>query len=170
MDATFAGDDCEIRRRKGYENLVPDHLSRIIVESESTISKCFLDEQLLMVQSEPWYAYIVNYLVTGKILMSWSKHDKDRFFSLVKFFYWDDPYLFKYSSNQILGRCIPDNEIRNVLAFCHDQACGGHFSGKKQLSKSFNVVCIGLPYSKMPICTIRVVLGINSLGKLVGEI
>jgi len=79
--------DCEIRDRKGSENLVADHLSRIIVESESTISKYFPDKQLLMVKSEPWYADIVNYLVAGEIPMGWRKHDKDRFFYLVKCFY-----------------------------------------------------------------------------------
>jgi len=161
--------DCEIRDRKGSKNLVADHLSPIIVESESTISECFPDEQLLMVQSKPWYADIVNYLVTGEIPMGWSKHDKNRFFSLVKFFYWDNPYLFKYCPDQIFRRCILNNEIRNVLSFCHDQASGSILVEGKQLPKSFNVVCIGLPYSKMPICTIRVVLGVNSLGKSVGE-
>ena len=78
--------DCEIRDRKGSENLVADHLFRIIVESETTIFECFSDKQLLMVQSEPWHADIVNYLVTGEIPMGWNKHDKDRFFSPVKFF------------------------------------------------------------------------------------
>ena len=28
-----------------------------------------------------------------------------------------------------------DHEIRNVLSFCYDQACGGHFSGKKTAAK-----------------------------------
>ena len=112
--------DCEIRDRKGSKNVVADHLSRIIVESESITSECFPDEQLLMVQSEPRYADIVNYLVTGEIPVGWSKHDKDRFFSMVKFFYWDDPYSFKYYSDQIFRRCILDNKIRNVLSFCHD--------------------------------------------------
>ena len=38
--------DCEIRDKKGSENLVADHLSRILYdrESESTVSKCFPDE------------------------------------------------------------------------------------------------------------------------------
>ena len=36
--------DCEIRNRKGSQNLITDHLSQIIVESESTISECFPDE------------------------------------------------------------------------------------------------------------------------------
>ena len=40
--------DCEIRDKKGYENLIADHLSRIPhdQESESSIFECFPDEQL----------------------------------------------------------------------------------------------------------------------------
>jgi len=46
--------DCAIGDRKGSEILVGNRISRFIVEkkSESAISECFLDEQLLMVQSE----------------------------------------------------------------------------------------------------------------------
>jgi len=55
--------------------------------------------------------------------------------SPVKVFYWCDPYLFKYCSDQIIKRYIPNNEIRNVLCFYHDQASGGHFSGKKIATK-----------------------------------
>jgi len=38
--------DCEIRDKKGSENLVANHLSRILYdrESESSISECFPDE------------------------------------------------------------------------------------------------------------------------------
>ena len=129
--------DCEIRDRKGSENLVADHLSQIILqkESESTISEGFLDEQLLLIQSEPCYADIVNYLVAGEIPLGWNKHNKHKFFSLARFFYWDDPYLFKYCSDKIFRMCIPNNKIRSVLSFCHDQACGGHFSGRKTAAK-----------------------------------
>jgi len=51
------------------ENLVADHVSRILYdrESESSISECFPDEQLYVVHPDPWYLYIVNYLVTGRI-------------------------------------------------------------------------------------------------------
>jgi len=41
---------------------------------------------------------------------------------------------------------------------------------RQQLPKSFSVVCIGLPCSKMPICIVRVAQGVNSLEKLVGDI
>ena len=94
-----------------------------------------------MVQSEPWYVDIVNYY-TGEAPLWWSEHDKNRFFSLVKFFYWNDPYLFKYCSDQIFRRCVPDNKIRSVLSFCNDQSCGSILVGRKELSKSFSVICI----------------------------
>lgn len=50
--------DCEIRDKKGFENLVADHLSRIFYgrESESNISECFPAEQLSVVRHDPWYA------------------------------------------------------------------------------------------------------------------
>ena len=123
--------DCEIRDKKGSENLVADHLSRVIgsKKPESQISECFPDEQLFVVHPDPWYADIVNYLVSGRILEGWTKNDRDRFFHMVKFIVWDDLYLFKYCSDQVFRRCIPDHEFRSVLSFCHDQACGEHFSG-----------------------------------------
>jgi len=88
-----------------------------------------------MIQSKPWYADIINYLVPGEIPLGWGKHGKDIFFYLVKIFYWDDPYLFKYCFDLIFRRCILDNEIRSVLSCYHEQACGGHFSGKKTAAK-----------------------------------
>ena len=34
-----------------------------------------------------------------------------------------------------MRRCIPDEEIFSVLNFCHNEACGGHFSMKKTAAK-----------------------------------
>ena len=112
--------DCKTKDKKGSENLIADHLPNIICESESSVSECFPDEKLYVVHPDPWYVDIVNYLVTGRIPEGWTKHDKDRFFHLVKFFIWDDPHLFKYFSNQVMRQCIPDHEMRNVLSFGHD--------------------------------------------------
>jgi len=94
------------------------------------ISKCFPDEQLCAVHHDPWYVDIVTYLVAGRILEVWTKNDKERFFHLVKFFVWDNTYLFKYCSGQVFWRCIPDNEVRSVISFYHDHACGGILVGE----------------------------------------
>ncbi|XP_070668993.1 uncharacterized protein [Malus domestica] len=43
--------DIEIRDKKGVENVVADHLSRMVHEEASPISETFLDEQLMSIQS-----------------------------------------------------------------------------------------------------------------------
>ena len=89
--------DLEIRDKKGYENVVADHLSRLVITptEDLPINECFPDEQLMSVINDPWYTDIVNYLATDKIFMHWTTQDKHRFFFQVKYFIWDDPYLFK---------------------------------------------------------------------------
>ena len=62
--------DIEIKDRKGSENQLADHLSRLDenaeVEGEVVpINERFPDEQLLAVQKEPWFADIANYLGRG---------------------------------------------------------------------------------------------------------
>uniref|UniRef100_A0A2N9GY26 Integrase catalytic domain-containing protein n=1 Tax=Fagus sylvatica TaxID=28930 RepID=A0A2N9GY26_FAGSY len=105
------------------------------VKEEIPIRDSFPDEQLFAVTKLPWYAHIVNYLVKGFIPETWTMQDRRKFFVEVRNFYWDDPYLFKYCPDQILRRCIPDNETFSVIKFCHTEACGGHFSVKKTTAK-----------------------------------
>jgi len=51
--------------------------------------------------------------------------------AMVKYFFWDDPYLFKYCPDRIIMRCIPEHDQSNVISFYHDHVYGGHFSAKK---------------------------------------
>ncbi|XP_038974777.1 uncharacterized protein LOC120106013 [Phoenix dactylifera] len=127
-----------IKDKKGLENGVADHLSRLIFEDTTDtppIRDDFPDEQLFSITSMPWFAHIVNYLVTGEMPSDWNAQDKQKFLTEVRSFYWDDPQLFKYCPDQIMRRCVPDDEIASVLEFCHSQACGGHFSMKKTAAK-----------------------------------
>ncbi|CAN6547638.1 unnamed protein product [Malus baccata var. baccata] len=61
--------DIEIRDKKGSENVVVDHLSRMVHNEESLpIAETFPDEQLLSIKvSAPWYVDIVNFLVSKRI-------------------------------------------------------------------------------------------------------
>ncbi|WVZ89089.1 LOW QUALITY PROTEIN: hypothetical protein U9M48_035543 [Paspalum notatum var. saurae] len=62
--------DIEIRDKKGVENSVADHLSRMQFEETSslTIDDYMKDDTLLKVTtSQPWYADLVNYMVTGYV-------------------------------------------------------------------------------------------------------
>ncbi|MGC8165312.1 hypothetical protein ACP3WT_27410, partial [Salmonella enterica] len=76
-----------IRDKKGVENVVADHLSRLVLTDSpetTAINDMFPDEQLFAVSQLPWYADIANYLATGTIPTYWKKQDKDRFFSEVR--------------------------------------------------------------------------------------
>jgi hypothetical protein len=130
--------DITIKDKKGTENVVADHLSRLTTDSRSDITPIddyFPDESLFSISTMPWYANIVNFLVSGQLPAHWSTQDKRKFLNEVKNFYWDDPYLFKYCPDQIFRRCIPDNEVSSVIKFCHSEACGGHFSSRKTTAK-----------------------------------
>ncbi|XP_038975277.1 uncharacterized protein LOC120106350 [Phoenix dactylifera] len=52
---------------------------------------------------------------------SWTKQEKFRFLARVKWYFWDEPYLFKYCPDQIIRRCIPEHDQRNVLFFSCDR-------------------------------------------------
>ena len=94
--------------------MVADHLSRLEFSDSAeglAIRDDLPDEHLFAVTKCPWYAHIVNYLVTGQLPTAWSAQDKRKFLVEVRNFYWDDPYLFKYCPDQIMRRCIPDDEI-----------------------------------------------------------
>jgi hypothetical protein len=132
--------DIEIRDKKGTENVVADHLSRLTMdftEDTTPISETFLDEQLMHIARNPapWFADIVNYLVTSQMPLHWGQQDKIKFLSKVKTFLWDDPHLFKYCLDQIIRRCVPEFDQSNVISVCYDHACGGHFSANKTTTK-----------------------------------
>ena len=134
--------DIEIRDKKGSKNVVADHLSKLVMdfnEDVVPIAEMFPDEQLMHISrtSTSWFADIVNYLVTAHMSSHWSRQDRLKFLAKAKYFFWDDPYLFKYCRDQIISRCISESDHQNVLSFCHDHACKGHFNSKKIVVKIF---------------------------------
>ncbi|RDX63529.1 Tf2-11, partial [Mucuna pruriens] len=72
--------DLEIRDKRGAENAVADHLSRIEKESEPMpIRDEFPDEQLLHIKSAtPWFADICNYVATSQFRPEASRHYKEK--------------------------------------------------------------------------------------------
>ena len=88
-----------------YKNVVVDHLYRISFDEPSDpipIDEHFPDEQLFATSSYPWFADIVNYLVTGAVPPDWTPQDKKRFLNWSRVFFYDDPFLFKYCADQII--------------------------------------------------------------------
>jgi len=59
------------------------------------------------------------------------KHAKDRIKSQVRFYLWDEPYLWHFGSDQVIRRCVNDSKILSILEFCHSREGGDHFSPKR---------------------------------------
>ncbi|KAI3771178.1 hypothetical protein L6452_02337 [Arctium lappa] len=131
--------DLEILDKKGSENTVADHLSRLEDSKESdkiAINDSFPDEQLFKVtRSEPWYADIVNYLVGSIMTYRLNSHQKKKFLSDVRYYYWDEPFLYKRCADGMIRRCIAEEEKVHILTHCHELECGGHFSADRTVAK-----------------------------------
>ena len=128
--------DLEIKDKIGAENLVADHLSRLVREEDtSPLQELFPDEHLFRIQTEvPWYADLVNYIVCKTFPNGMPKYQREKLRSEAKHYIWDDPYLWKHCADQVLRRCVPESEIASILQFCHSYACGGHF-GKDRTAR-----------------------------------
>ena len=80
--------DLEIKDKKGSENSVADHLSRLHISGGEDIRDTFPDEHLLAISSHaPWYAHIVKFIITGSISEHWNRHQKDKFFHELKYYF-----------------------------------------------------------------------------------
>ncbi|XP_075521472.1 uncharacterized protein LOC142554688 [Primulina tabacum] len=114
--------------KKGTENQVADHLSRLELEEkkeERVIQETFPDEQLFEVSSVlPWFADIANFLSCGTLSPDLSYHQKKKFVHDINFFYWDDPFVYKSMKHKVAlayhpqtnGQAeISNQEIKQIL-------------------------------------------------------
>ncbi|RVW70365.1 Retrovirus-related Pol polyprotein from transposon 297 [Vitis vinifera] len=99
------------------------------------INDDFPEESLMSIEVAPWYSHIANFLVTGEVPSEWSAQDKRHFFAKIHAYYWEEPFLFKYCADQIIRKCVPEQEQSGILSHCHDNACGGHFASQKTAMK-----------------------------------
>ncbi|KAA3488267.1 Transposon Ty3-I Gag-Pol polyprotein [Gossypium australe] len=94
----------------------------------------FPDEQLL-ISTLPWYVDIVNFLVSGLLPPELTNRRRSKFIHDAKQYYWDESFLFKHYADQIIQKCVPDEEIQSNLYHCHSAPYGGHFGGMRTTTK-----------------------------------
>ena len=132
--------DLEIKDKKGCDNVIADHLSRVekpaVQEEEKEIAEYFPDEQLFQLSLQsPWYADIVNFLACGIMPPELSYQQRKKLRTDSRFYIWDDPLLFKRGADMIIRRCVPESEQSKILHECHASPYGGHFAGDKTAHK-----------------------------------
>ncbi|WJZ95596.1 hypothetical protein VitviT2T_014355 [Vitis vinifera] len=124
----------QIKDKKIMENVVADHHSRLAIAHNShglPINDDFPEESLMLVEVAPWYTHITNYLVTGEVPSEWKAQDEKHFFAKIHAYYWEESFLFKYCADQIIRKCVPEEEQQGILSHCHENACRGHFASQK---------------------------------------
>ncbi|RDY12516.1 gag-pol, partial [Mucuna pruriens] len=85
--------------------------------------------------STPWFANICNFIVASQFPPEASRLYREKIKSDAKYYIWDDPYLWKHGSDQVIRRCILDFEISSVLHFCHAIAGGDHYGSTRIAQK-----------------------------------
>nr|GEU75437.1 reverse transcriptase domain-containing protein [Tanacetum cinerariifolium] len=133
---------------KGAENLAADHLSRLEnphqnVLDPKEINEAFPLETLNMVSfrgddSTSWFSNFSNYHARNFIVKGMSSQQKNKFFKDVKHYFWDDPFLFKIYTDQVIRRCVHGQEAVEILKACHNGPTGGHHGPNYTAKKVFD--------------------------------
>ena len=112
--------DFEVKDRRGCENQVADHLSRLEVdvlkETNKEIKDAFPDESVMAMSNvmPPWYADFTNFVVCGILPEGLRFSQRKRFMFDAKKYFWDEPYLFRVCADHMIRRCVPEVEMKNV--------------------------------------------------------
>ncbi|GJS19487.1 reverse transcriptase domain-containing protein [Tanacetum coccineum] len=138
--------DIEIKDKKGTKNVTVDHLSRIEndeTSDDNEVDDNFPRETLMKIdtRNEPWFADFANYLVSDVIPKGMTYRQKNKFFSDLKYYFWEEPYLFKVCSDGMIRRCVSGPENQTILDQCHHGPTSGHYgpntTAKKVLNSGF---------------------------------
>ncbi|GJS45010.1 putative nucleotidyltransferase, ribonuclease H [Tanacetum coccineum] len=76
--------------------------------------------------NEPWYADYANYLASRILPFRSTRQEKQKLFSDLRHYFWDEPFLFKQCADQIIRRCVAGDEAAQILRQCHNGPSEGH--------------------------------------------
>ncbi|XP_019089193.1 PREDICTED: uncharacterized protein LOC109127995 [Camelina sativa] len=127
--------DLEIRDKKGIENDVADHLSRLRIDEEIPIDDRLPEENAYIGNDSPWYADIANYLCAAEEPPNFTGYAKKKFLRYVQRYFWDEPFLYKHCADGLYRRCVPELEVQGILFHCHGSNYAGHFTTFKTATK-----------------------------------
>ncbi|GKC00820.1 reverse transcriptase domain-containing protein [Tanacetum coccineum] len=140
--------DIEIKNKKGAENVAAYHLSRLEIPHlgevrDDDIDDNFPNKTLMNVSSTEeyqilWFADFANYL-DGKILRKGLTYaQRYKFFSELKHYFEDEPYLFKICPDRMIMRCVYGAETQKILDECHHGPTRGHYGPSTTTKKFFD--------------------------------
>nr|GEU36337.1 reverse transcriptase domain-containing protein [Tanacetum cinerariifolium] len=140
--------DVIIRDKKGAKNLATDHLSRLENPHRDKLKKkeiieTFSHETLGIIafcgdSSTPWFSDIANHHARNFIMKEMSSQQKKKLFKDVKYYFREDPYLFKICADHVIRRCVHGQEAVDIPTACHNRPTGGHYGANLTAKKVFD--------------------------------
>nr|GEV25718.1 hypothetical protein [Tanacetum cinerariifolium] len=130
------------------------------------INEAFPFETLNMVSfcgdsSTPWFADFANYRAGNFVLKGMSSQQKNKFFKDVKHYFWDDPFLFKICTDQVIRWCVHGQEAINILKACIMDPPGDIMDRTTSLKRCLTWVFIGPQSTVMPKTWLNLVTLVN---------
>jgi hypothetical protein len=122
--------DVEIRDKKGVENVVADHLSRMNhgQDDKGPIEDKMRDDHLYRVlDKDTWMVDIIR-AIRKMPLDHLEKNSQQKVISESKKYFWDAPSLFKLGNDGVMRRFVPREERLEILRKCYSAEYGGHYS------------------------------------------
>ncbi|XP_016185712.1 uncharacterized protein LOC107627390 [Arachis ipaensis] len=78
---------------------------------------------------------MANYKAGRIIPQEYTKQQVKKLLHEAKFFFWDEPFLFKRCPDGMIRRCVPEVEMKDILWHCHNSSYGGHFGAERTAAK-----------------------------------
>ena len=110
--------DLQIADSRGKDNPVADHLSRMegIVNDPVPMNESFSGEYLAKIDIvDPWFADYANYLAGKFLPPGMIRNQRMKFFNDLKYYFWDDPYLYRHGPDGMIRKCVPNREMNAIL-------------------------------------------------------
>ncbi|XP_019242550.1 PREDICTED: uncharacterized protein LOC109222679, partial [Nicotiana attenuata] len=85
----------------------------------------------------PWYADYVNF-----IARELTPDNRRSFLHDVRLYMWDEPFLYRLCADQLVRRCVPEEEMNAILHDCHASPYGGYHGGDRIAQKFYNQVVV----------------------------
>nr|GEX10781.1 reverse transcriptase domain-containing protein [Tanacetum cinerariifolium] len=82
----------------------------------------------------------------------------------VKHYFWDDLFLFNICVDQVIRRCVHDQEAIDILKACHNRPTGGHHGPNYTAKKGKISQRDEMPQNSIQVCEIFDVWGIDFIG------
>nr|GEV44457.1 reverse transcriptase domain-containing protein [Tanacetum cinerariifolium] len=101
----------------GAENLATDHLSRLENPHQNVLDPKEINEAFPLETLN-----VVSFCCDSN----------------VKYYFWDDPFLFKIYADQVIRRCVHSQEAIDILKACHNEPTGGHHGPNYTAKKVFD--------------------------------